>query len=80
MRTCLIICAALLAGCGGDATRPVAVPSQVPADLFQAVPGWQGPTPRREADLALAAAAEMQGRQQCNADKLTIAEIWTPPG
>lgn len=56
MRLCLIICAALLSGCGRS----------VPPDLLTPAPGWEGPTPATESQFARAGAAEKSGRLMCN--------------
>jgi len=74
MHRCLIICALLLAGCGlKPAIRPY-----VPADLFQPVPGYEGPPPVNAGMLMTAAIAEKHGREICVGNVLTIAEILGP--
>ena len=70
MRRSVIICIALLAGCGRDA---VAV--HIPADLLAPVAGWQGPTPRTEGQLIDAAAAEKRGRERANMQLDAISQI-----
>ena len=68
MRRCLIICAMLLAGCGPK-------PLIVPADLLKPCPGWQGPVPATERQLARAAAAEKAGRICANTKLAGVAQI-----
>jgi hypothetical protein len=75
MRRCLIICAVLLASCGPkprsvDCPRPYA-----PADLLIPAPGWQGPHPVLDGQLATAAAAEKRGREQANAQREALGQI-----
>lgn len=71
MRACLIICAALLAGCGHD-------PATVPPDLLAPCPGWQGPRPETEGAFARAAAAEKAGRICANTKLEAVAAIIAP--
>jgi hypothetical protein len=77
MRPCLIICALSLAACGPD-PRPIPAPAPIPADLLAPAPGWTGPRPATEGQLADAAAAELRGRMQCNSQLLTISQIALP--
>lgn len=76
MRSCLIILALVLAGCGRDV--PVPVSPQVPADLLVGCPGHTGPSPRTERQLILAAAAEKRGRQCANLKIETLAGMIGP--
>lgn len=69
MHRYLIICAMLLAGCGAD-PAPI-----VPPDLLQPCPGWQGPVPSTERQLARAAAAEKAGRICANTKLAGVAQI-----
>lgn len=78
MHRCLITCAMLLAGCGPDLPTVAVMPAPVPADLLMPPPGWQGPTPRTEGELILAAATEKRGRLQCTAQLATIDQILNP--
>lgn len=66
MWRCLIICGALLAGCG---------PEAVPPELLTASTGWQGGTPKTEGELIRAGLAEKVGRETCNGKLLTVAAI-----
>jgi hypothetical protein len=88
MRLCLIICATLLAGCGDSLRRadppspppppPVLIP-EVPIadpDLFRPCEGWTGPPPVTELDLAIAAEAEIAGRERCNDQLDALAEVY----
>ena len=68
MRLYLIICAALLAGCGPD-------PVSVPPDLLTPAPGWTGPTPTTESQFARAGAAEKAGRLMCNGQLGAIGRL-----
>lgn len=76
MRHCLIICAALLAGCGPD-------PAPSPGAALRLLdltpcPGWTGPTPTTERQLARAALAERTGRLCANA-KLGAVRVAVGP-
>ncbi len=62
MRHLTIICAMVLAGCGGD--RPIAAP--IPTDMLQPCPGWEGRPPQTQGELLRAALAERTGRLRCN--------------
>lgn len=69
MRRCLIICLMLLSACGDH--PPAEIEALQALDLSQC-PGWQGPVPAVEAQMARASAAEMAGRLCANA-KLSAA-------
>jgi hypothetical protein len=68
MRLYLIICAALLAGCGHKAAT-------VPPDLLTPCPGWQGARPATEGGLMRAAAAERAGRICANGKLAAVAGV-----
>ena len=62
----------------GSCIRPIEVvepPAQIPADLLQEEPGYQGPEPQTEKQLADAVLDEYEGRMKANAKLRTIAEI-----
>jgi hypothetical protein len=67
MRLCLIICAALLAGCGSK--------EAVPPDLLTACDGWRGATPKTEGELIRAGAAERAGRICANTKLEAVAAV-----
>lgn len=66
MRLCLIICGAVLAGCG---------PKAVPVELVTPCPGWQGATPATEGELIRAALAERAGRECANGKLEAVGRI-----
>lgn len=68
MRLCLIICGAVLAGCGNK-------PATVPPDLLTPCPGWQGDAPATEGELIRAALAEKTGRQCANGKLEAVAGV-----
>ncbi len=68
MRLCLIICGAVLAGCGPK-------PGPVPPELVTPCPGWQGQAPATEGDLIRAALAEKGGRECANSKLAAIAAM-----
>lgn len=69
MRLCLIICGAVLAGCG---PKPASI---IPPDLLTPCAGWQGRTPATEGELIRAGAAERAGRLCANGKLSAVAEI-----
>lgn len=69
MRLCLIICGAVLAGCGPD---PLPI---IPPDMLTPCPGWQGRTPATEGELLRAGAAERSGRLCANGKLAAVAAI-----
>jgi hypothetical protein len=88
MRLCLIICVTLLAGCGDSPRRsspppvqappPVVIPQTPIADpaLFRPCDGWTGPPPVTDLQIALAAEAEIAGRERCNDQLNALAEVY----
>jgi hypothetical protein len=68
MRLYLIICAAVLAGCGHKAAT-------VPPDLLTPCPGWVGKTPATEGQLIRAALAEKAGRLCANGKLSAVAGV-----
>lgn len=76
MRLCLIICAVLLTGCGGDTTPRViyAVPP-IEASLLLPCDGWTGPVPETEGQLADAILAEKRGRACANGRLQAVGEV-----
>lgn len=67
MPRCLIIFAALLAGCGPDPT--------IPPELVEPCPGWLGRVPQNEGELIRAALAEKGGRECANSKLASIAAL-----
>lgn len=73
----LIICASLLAACGGERVETRIVATYVPADLRTPCDGWTSGSPQTEQELILAAHSEQQGRRCANAKIASIDEILT---
>ena len=75
MKHLVITCVAFLAGCT-QAIEVQVAPPDIPADLLQEEPGYEGPLPLKfERDLARALLAEKEGRLRANSKLKGIAEI-----
>ena len=50
-------------------------PNQIPADLLEEEPGYQGPLPQKDEQFGDAILDEREGRMKANAKLRTIARI-----
>jgi hypothetical protein len=76
MRRLVPCFALLLTGCGSDPRLEV-IATSVPYDLRQPEPGWLGPSPHNEGELADALVATVRGLERANAKIEAIDQILT---
>jgi len=75
MRLCLLCCALLLTGCGGEQIVVAPTPHNVSADLLTKCPGYTGPVPQDEGQLSDALLAEVRGRHCANGKLAAVDDI-----